>query len=78
VALTTSAGDPQNSGWHLFVFSREFYPREEWIRLFKQVAAVIGARIEDGLCEIFPNESRGCLSRFALLGLGTRKPATVV
>jgi hypothetical protein len=59
VALTTSAGDPQNSGWHLFVFSREFYPREEWIRLFKQVAAVIGALIEDGVCEIFPNESRG-------------------
>jgi hypothetical protein len=59
VALTTSAGDPEHSGFHLFVFSRVFHPREDWTRLFKQVAAQIGAPIEDGVCEIFPNESHG-------------------
>ena len=59
VALTTSAGDPEHSGFHLFVFSCDFHPREDWTRLFKQVAAQIGAPIEDGVCEIFPNESRG-------------------
>jgi hypothetical protein len=59
VCLATSAGDAERSGFHLFVFSREFYPCEEWTRLFKQVAAQIGAPIQDGVCEIFPNESRG-------------------
>jgi hypothetical protein len=50
VCLATSAGDAERSGFHLFVFSREFYPCEEWTRLFKQVAAQIGAPIEDGIC----------------------------
>ena len=78
VALTTSAGDPQNSGWHLFVFSREYYPREQWTRLFKQVAAEIGAPIEDGVCEIFPNESRGLPKPLRAPGTGTRKRTTAV
>ena len=76
--LTTSAGDPEHSGFHLFVFSRDFYPREDWTRLFKQVAAQIGAPIEDGVCEIFPNESRGFPSRYEHPEAGTRRPATVV
>src|SRR5262249_1376667 len=58
VCLATSAGDAERSGFHLFVFSRNFYPCEDWTRLFKQVAAQIGAPIQDGVCEIFPNESR--------------------
>ena len=74
VALTTSAGDPEHSGFHLFVFSREFHPREQWTRLFKQVAAEIGAPIEDGVCEIFPNESRGLPK--PLRAPGTRNPKT--
>ena len=59
VCLTTSAGDPERSGFHLFLFSREFIPCEDWTRLFKQVAAQIGAEIQPGICEIFPNEFRG-------------------
>jgi hypothetical protein len=59
VCLTTSAGDPERSGFHLFVFSRNPYPCEDWTRMFKQVAAQIGVPVQDGLCEIFPNESRG-------------------
>jgi hypothetical protein len=69
VCLTTSAGDPQQTGWHLFVFSREFYPCEGWTRLLKQVAAQIGAPIQDGVCEIFPNEFRG-------IGKPLRAPGT--
>ena len=59
VCLTTSAGDAERSGFHLSVFSREFYPCEDWTRLFKQVAAQIGVPIQDGVCEIFPNDTRG-------------------
>jgi hypothetical protein len=70
VCLTTSAGDAERSGFHLFVFSREFYPCEEWTRLLKQVAAQIDAPIEDGICEIFPNEFRG-------IGKPLRAPATL-
>ena len=69
VCLTTSAGNLECSGFHLFVFSREFYQCEEWTRLLKQVAAQIGASIEDGICEIFPNEFRG-------IGKPLRAPGT--
>jgi hypothetical protein len=74
VCLTTSAGDPERSGFHLFVFSREFYPCEDWTRLFKQVAAQIRALIQDGICEIFPNESRGLCK--PLRAPGTWNPKT--
>src|SRR5437016_5395090 len=52
--LTTSGSE----GWHLFVFSAEFHPVENWIRLLKQVVDQIGAEIKTGICEIFPNETR--------------------
>jgi len=35
VCLATSAGDAERSGFHLFAFSQEFYPCEEWTRLFQ-------------------------------------------
>ena len=69
VALTTSAGDPQYSGWHLFIFTEEFYPVEEWTRLLKQVASQIDAPIQSGVCEIFPDDCRG-------IGHGIRAPGT--
>jgi hypothetical protein len=69
VALTTSAGDPQHSGWHLFIFSGNFYPCSEWTRLLKQVAEQIGAPIQLGICEIFPDECRG-------IPRGIRAPGT--
>jgi hypothetical protein len=37
--LTTSGSE----GWHLFVFSAEFHPVEDWVRLLKQVVDQIGA-----------------------------------
>jgi hypothetical protein len=69
VALTSSAGDPQHSGWHLFIFTADFYPCEEWTRLLKQVADQIGAPVKPGICEIFPDDSRG-------IGRGIRAPGT--
>jgi hypothetical protein len=69
VALTTSAGDPIYSGWHLFVFTEQFFPCEDWSRLLKQVADRIGAPVQSGICEIFPNGERG-------IGKGIRAPGT--
>jgi hypothetical protein len=69
VALTTSAGDPVHSGWHLFIFTEQFHPCEEWTILLKQVAEQIGAPIQSGICEIFPDECRG-------IGRGIRAPGT--
>ena len=74
VCLTTSAGDPERSGFHLFVFSRNPYPCEDWTRMFKQVAAQIGAPIQNGICEIFPNECRGLCK--PLRAPGTWNPKT--
>ena len=69
VALTTSAGDPVHTGWHLFIFTAEFFPCDEWTRLLRQVADQIGAPIKSGVCEIFPDECRG-------IGRGIRAPGT--
>jgi hypothetical protein len=63
VALTTSAGDEKHSGWHLFIFTAQFFPCEDWTRLLKQVADQIGAPIQPGVCEIFPDDCRGRYGR---------------
>jgi hypothetical protein len=64
IVLATSGG----GGWHLFIFTQEFHPVDEWTKLLKQVAAVIGADIQKGSCEIFPSETRGNI------GYGIRAP----
>jgi hypothetical protein len=69
VALCTSAGDPVHPGWHLFIFTEEFYSVDDWTRLLKQVAEQIGAPIQPGVCEIYPDGSRG-------VGRGIRAPAS--
>src|SRR5215475_7190826 len=69
VVLTTSAGDLQHSGWHLFVFTSEFFPCEDWTRLLRQVADHIGAPVRPGVCEIFPDDSHG-------IGHAIRAPGT--
>jgi hypothetical protein len=63
VALTTSAGDPKHSGWHLFAFTHDFFPCEDWTRLLKQVADQIGTPIKSGVCEVFPDDFRGRCGR---------------
>ena len=66
VVLATSG----SGGWHLFVFTREFHPVEGLNRLLKQAAAIIGANIQKGECEIFASQSRG------RVGYGIRAPGT--
>jgi len=54
----------------IFLRSRDFHPVENWIKLLKQAAAMIGANIRKGECEIFPSDSRG------QVGYGIRGPGT--
>ena len=65
VILETSGG----GGWHVWVISPDFHNTREWVRLLKSVAALIGAPIAGGVCEIFPPDSLP--SRF---GKGMRAP----
>ena len=65
--LTTSGSE----GWHLFAIAEYLRSIESWTLLLKQVVAGIGAQLESGLCEIFPDELRsGSLPR------GIRAPGT--
>jgi hypothetical protein len=70
--LTTSGSE----GWHLFVFSADFHPIEDWVRLLKGVADKIGAEIKTGICEIFPNETRNGSRPHAIRAPGTWNPKT--
>jgi hypothetical protein len=66
IALATSGG----GGWHLFLFTENFHPCEEWTLLMRQVADFLGTPIQKGTLEIFPTESRGAV------GYGIRAPGT--
>jgi hypothetical protein len=70
--LTTSG----SGGWHLFVFSAEFHPVENWVRLLKRVVDQIGAELRSGVCEIFPNETRSGSRPHAIRAPGTWNPKT--
>jgi hypothetical protein len=70
--LTTSGSD----GWHLFAFSAEFHPVENWVRLLKRVVDQIGAELRSGVCEIFPNETRSGSRPHAIRAPGTWNPKT--
>lgn len=65
-----------SKGWHLFLFSAEFHPVENWARLLKRVADEIGAEIKTGICEIFPNEIRIGARPHAIRAPGTWNPKT--
>jgi len=55
----------------IFLCSRvSFIPLEDWNRLLKQAATIIGANIQKGECETFPSQSRG------RIGYGIRAPGT--
>jgi hypothetical protein len=70
--LSTSGSE----GWHLFVFSGEFHPVENWVRLLKRVVDQIGAELRSGVCEIFPNETRSGSRPHAIRAPGTWNPKT--
>jgi hypothetical protein len=65
------------NGYHLFIYTREFYPVSQWILLLKQVCEWIGAPIADGTCEIFPNErAESQRAGKAIRAPGTLNPKT--
>jgi hypothetical protein len=65
------------SGYHLFIYTREFYPVGQWIVLLKQVCEWIGVPIADGTCEIFPNErAESQRTGKAIRAPGTLNPKT--
>jgi hypothetical protein len=43
-------------GYHVFIFAREPRPVAEWVHLLTDTAEIVGAPIEDGVCELYPNE----------------------
>lgn len=49
----------RSGGWHVFIFAREFYPVVEWVALLREVVEKIGAHVQKGVIEIFPNNTRG-------------------
>ncbi len=72
VVLSTSGSD----GWHLFLFTEDFYPIADWTAFLKQVAASIGAELNSGVCEIFPSETRNGSWPYAIRAPGTWNPKT--
>lgn len=43
-------------GYHVFILANEPCPVDEWTKVLKDAADSVGATIEDGACEIFPND----------------------
>ena len=65
------------NGYHLFIYTREFYPVSQWILLLKQLCEWIGVPIADGTCEIFPNErAESQRNGKAIRARGTLNPKT--
>ena len=49
----------QSGGWHVFVFSPYFHATRQWTLFLREVALHIGAPIQSGICEIFPDDNEG-------------------
>lgn len=43
-----------SGGWHVWAITKDFRAVDDWVRLLKGVAQDIGARVEPGICELFP------------------------
>jgi hypothetical protein len=43
-------------GYHVFILADEPRPVTEWVKVLKDAAGSVGAPIQDGVCEVFPNE----------------------
>jgi hypothetical protein len=43
-------------GYHVFILANEPRPVAEWTHLLKDTCESVGAPIQDGVCEMFPNE----------------------
>ena len=72
VILETSG----SGGWHVWAISPEFHDVGDWVRLFTQVAAAIGAPITAGVCEIFPHAATGLRYGKGMRAPGSWNPST--
>jgi len=63
--------EDSGGGYHLWAISREFLAVRVWALLLKDIAQTIGAPLQSGICEIFPQDSAGDGS-----GKGVRAPGT--
>jgi hypothetical protein len=43
-------------GYHIFILANEPRPVAEWTHLLKETCEAVGTRIQDGVCEMFPND----------------------
>jgi hypothetical protein len=43
-------------GYHVFILADEPRPVTEWVKVLKDAADNVGVLIQDGVCEMFPNE----------------------
>jgi hypothetical protein len=59
-------------GYHVFIFARDPKPVAEWVHLLKDTCETIDAPIQDGVCEIFPNER----TEKQVVGKAIRMPGT--
>jgi len=60
-------------GYHVFILANEPRPVGEWAKLLKDTADIIGAPIQDGVCEMFPNEKTAKQE----FGRGIRVPSSL-
>jgi hypothetical protein len=65
-----------SQGWHLFIFTEEFHPVADWVRLLKRTADSIGVEVKSGVCELFPNEMRNGSRPHAIRAPGAWNPKT--
>ena len=60
-------------GYHVFILANEPRPVAEWAHLLKDTADIVGAPIQDGICESFPNEK----TAEQKVGRGIRVPGSL-
>ena len=60
-------------GYHVFILANEPRPVTEWTYLLKDTCESIGAPIQDGVCEIFPNDRTANQQ----IGRGIRVPGSL-
>jgi hypothetical protein len=59
IACTSGKG----GGWHVFIFAEQPHSIGEWSRLLREVAEQINSPVQDGICEIFPNDAKRGLQK---------------
>jgi TOTE conflict system, Archaeo-Eukaryotic Primase domain len=60
-------------GYHVFILANEPRPVREWAKLLKDTAQIVDAPIQDGVCEIFPDDKTARQE----VGRGIRLPGSM-